>query len=436
MNHSVTAVLSSGQSERRFLTLAVYRCALYWLAFVVIVCCLTWSAKAQGNDWPGFRGLGLSGVVSDGEIPTSWDQDDYRWSFDLKTRDVGSMAVIGNRVYVLASGEDGESVRLVSVDLESGEENWTKRFPNASNHLHSRNTLASSTPAVDADHVYVAHSDRKHTWLRCLDHAGNEVWARDFGVAQSQHGFGTSPAVHGDIVLFNFSQQKDRVESGQPGTSHVIALDRNSGETIWSVPVTSTRVCYGVPAVDDGKVYCANTGDGLYALSLQTGELLWRKPVFRMRCVSSPIVSGDLVIGSSGSGGGGNHLVAVRMPKSAGEQPQEAYRIERAAPYVPTAVIRDGLMFIVDDRGIASCVEVATGKLHWSKRIGGKFEASPIIVGDRCLLISMDGEATVIRAAAEFEELGTIDLEGPVGATPVYAHDRLILRVGTKLVCL
>ena len=224
--------------------------------------------------------------------------------------------------------------------------------------------------------------------------------------------------------------------TGKPGTSKVIAVNRSTGETIWETPVTSTRVCYGVPVVRDGKVICANTGDGVYALSLQTGKLLWRLPVFGMRCVSSPIVAGDLVIGSSGSGGGGNHMVAVRMPTDASGQPEQVYRIDKSAPYVPTSVVHDGAMFVVDDNGIASCFDVATGDVEWTARIGGNFGASPILLGDKVLVISLDGEATVFRASRSFEKIDEVDLGGPVGATPAFADGRLLLRVGTELRCL
>ncbi|WP_182867471.1 PQQ-binding-like beta-propeller repeat protein [Stieleria mannarensis] len=407
------------------------------VGFILCSGALTANAvPATADDWPGFHGLRIAGVLPDAQLPEGLEKQSYRWTVDLKTRDVGSMAIQNGRVYLLSMSPAKQTLRLISINLRTGNVNWTREFPHAKNHLHSRNTLASSTPATDSRYVYIAHSDRQHTWLRCLDHQGNEVWQRDFGVAQSQHGFGVSPTVHGETVVLNFSQQADRVENGQPGTSRVIAVNRSTGETIWQTPVTSTRVCYGTPVIRDGKVICANTGDGIYALSLETGKMLWRLPVFKMRCVSSPVVVGDLAIGSSGSGGGGNHLVAVRMPSGQTDAPQEVYRIEKAAPYVPTSVAHNGMLFTIDDKGIASCFDVATGDVQWTKRIGGTYSASPILLGDKVLVINLDGEATVLRAARTFEKLSEINLGGPVGATPAYADGRLLLRVGTELRCL
>ena len=93
-------------------------------------------------------------------------------------------------------------------------------------------------------------------------------------------------------------------------------------------------------------------------------------------------------------------------------------------------------MFCIADNGIASCLNVASGEQIWSERIGGNFGASPIVVGDTLLLISLEGKATLLRAADKFEKLGEVDLGGPVGATPAYAEGRLLLRIDEELVCL
>ncbi|MEM0927222.1 MAG: PQQ-binding-like beta-propeller repeat protein, partial [Planctomycetota bacterium] len=302
--------------------------------------------QLSAENWPGFRGLKLAGVQAEGTLPVkSLVDGSPKWVVDLGTRDVGSAAVQDGRVFVLASSADRASIRLICSDLETGKQQWEKTFANADNHLHSRNTLASSTPATDADVVVIAHSDREHTYLRCFTHQGEALWSRDFGTAQSQHGFGTSPTIEGETVLLNFSQQAERVREGDPGTSRLIAIDRRTGNVKWESELTSTRVCYGTPIVHDGMVICTNTGDGVYAHSLETGKRLWNLPVFGMRCVSTPIVIDDTVIGSSGSGGGGNHLVAVRMPSDGQTEPTEVMRIERFAPYVPTGVFHEGRLF-------------------------------------------------------------------------------------------
>lgn len=409
--------------------------------FVILTLVVAVGRAESPSGWAEFHGPSGHGV-SEGQLPATWTDSDYVWRRKLGSRDVGSPVVFDGKVYYLVSKPNARKIALESIELASGSQRWSKEFDQPEHHLHRRNTFASSTPAVDQQNIFVAWSDPTHTFLKCFDHDGNQVWSRDFGSWQSQHGFGTSPRIFGSMVLLFNSQQAEQLKPGQaPGRSRMIAVDRKTGSTIWESPLDTTRSCYGVPAIhqtSDGatQIIDANTGNGMFALDAKTGKMLWNLKVFDMRCCSTPLIAGDIAIGSSGSGGGGNHLVAVRIPSTPTEKPKQLYRIDRGAPYVPTPVLKDDRLFMIGDKGIASCVDVKTGKPLWSERIGGNFGASPILVGDKILLISLEGEATVIRAGDRFEKLGKIDLGGPVGATPAYAAGRLLLRVGDELRCL
>ena len=398
-------------------------------------------AISAAEPWSRFHGARGQGYVDGSVMPVSWSESDYVWTHDLGSRDVGSPVVHGGNVFYLLSFSNERQIGVQSIELATGKLRWTRKFDQPSHHLHKRNTFASSTPFVDDDFVFVAWSEPQHTYLKCFDHQGEEVWSRDFGSWQSQHGFGTSPVVYGDSVLLFNSQQADQLKPGQSaGASRMISVDRKTGTTQWETGLATTRSCYGVPArfEYEGKaqIVDANTGNGMFGLDPKTGRMLWNLDVFEMRCCSTPLVVGDLAIASSGSGGGGNHLVAVRIPKQQGEQPEQVYRLDRGAPYVPTPALRGDRLFIVDDKGIASCVAVKTGDVIWSKRVGGNFSASPVVIGDRLLLINLDGKATVLNAGDDYRQLGSFSLGAPVGATPALVDGYLVLRVGERLVCL
>lgn len=396
----------------------------------------------EPSGWPEFRGQATRGYSEAGAIPSNWDDSDYAWRSDLGSRDVGSVAISAGKVFYLKSIPDRTEIAIEAVDLKSGSRLWTRRYPQRQHRLHQRNTLASSTPTVDGDRLFACWSDPEQTLLKCFDLEGHELWSRDFGTWQGQHGFGTSPRVFGSMVLLFNSQQGLQLTPGEtPGRSRMIAVDRESGDLIWESDLKTTRTCYGVPAIyqptDGGpaQIVGANTGNGLFGMDAETGKVLWNREVFSMRSCGSPMIVGDIAIGSAGSGGGGNHLVAVRIPKS-GDDPEEVYRIERGAPYVPTPAVKGGNLYMVSDNGIASCVDARTGESRWMRRIGGNFGASPIIVGEKLLLIDLDGKATLLRASESYAKLGEVDLGGYVGATPAYADGRLVLRVDQELRCL
>ncbi|WDQ17318.1 PQQ-binding-like beta-propeller repeat protein [Rhodopirellula sp. P2] len=394
------------------------------------------------SSWTQFHGPSSYGDAGAGTLPTKWSEDDYAWKVQLNARHVGSPVVAGNQVFLLDTAVDPSdqsmTMDLVSMDVSTGKVLWRRSHAIEETHRHSRNTAASSTPVVHAGHVYFAYGDANHAELLAYDVNGEAVWSRDLGTWSGVHGFGASPVViDSKLLLFN-DQQSSRLEAWQtPGKSSMLALDPKTGKTIWETPVTSTRPSYGVPTTDGQQLIGASTGDGIFGLDPETGKMLWSLKVFNKRCCSSPLVVGDLAIGTCGSGGGGNYLSAVRIPKSESEQPEEAFRITTAAPYVPTPAVKGNLMFLVSDSGIATCIDwTQDGKKVWSKRLGGNFGASPIIVGDQLLAISLDGTAHVLSASDSATQAEKFDLGGPVGATPAFTEGRLFLRINDQLCCL
>ncbi len=396
------------------------------------------------ENWPQFRGPNATGFAPQGSLPDQWASDDYQWQLTLPGAGVGSPAIYNGMIYLLSADPAAQHRSVLAIDANSGMIQWQKNFPLLPHHLHSRNTFASSTPYVDATGIFLNWADPDQVTVVCLDHGGDVRWERDLGTWQSQHGFGGSPVVlDGKLIVFNSQQSAQLPADQKPGGSSMLALDPQTGETIWQTRLKATRACYGVPILrlDENQrpqIVGANTGNGIFALNAEDGKLLWDLPVFSARCVSSPLLVGDVLIGSAGSGGGGNHLVAVRPPNSKTQrtQAEEVYRMERNAPYVPTPAVVGKLLFMVDDRGFATCADAETGKVHWSQRVGGNYGASPIVVGDKLLLISLKGKATVLRAATEYERLASFSLGDAVQATPAFANGQLVLRIGNTLCAL
>ena len=416
----------------------------------LLVCCLVLAVcqfvraeepASKTDTWPSLRGSDGLGRAQ-GTLPNSWSDSDYAWRFALGSRDVGSPVIADNRVMLLAFDSKASALTLHAIDLVGGTSLWKKSYPIGQYHLHARNSYAASTPTIAQEHVYISYADDNHTWLRCLTLEGEEVWSRDFGPWQSDHGFGTSPAVIDGMVVLYDSQQAEELPPGKSAShERMIAVDAATGEDRWVTPLKATRTCYGMSRVyrsRDGKsqIINAGTGNGVFGLDAKTGKLLWELPVFDKRVVSTPMVIGDRVIAACGSGGGGNSIVAVKIPGSEGEVPELLYRVERAAPYVPTAAVDGDCLMMVSDNGIASRVKIADGDVVWSERLGGNYGSSPIVIGNKMLAISLDGTASILECSDAFKKLGEVSLGGSVSASPAYASGRLLLRIDTELRCL
>jgi outer membrane protein assembly factor BamB len=146
------------------------------------------------------------------------------------------------------------------------------------------------------------------------------------------------------------------------------------------------------------------------------------------------VIAGGLIFGSCGSGGGGNYVVAVRPPASAGSSPEVAYKVETSAPYVPTPVAVDDLVFLWSDAGIVTCVRAVTGDTVWHKRVGGNYYGSPICVGGKLYCIREDGEVTVVAASDEYKLLGRNPLGEESRSCPAVANGRIYLRTFSHLI--
>jgi outer membrane protein assembly factor BamB len=96
-------------------------------------------------------------------------------------------------------------------------------------------------------------------------------------------------------------------------------------------------------------------------------------------------------------------------------------------------VLVNDLLFYVDDGGIVSCLDAATGEAHFRERLGGKFSASPLAAAGVIYLASREGVVTVIEASKTFRVLAQNQLDGGIMASPIVVGDSLILRTDKAL---
>ena len=406
--------------------------------FIVFLISFTQSIQAAEieNNWTRFRGPNGQGKLDTCEVAIPWKPEQILGRIDLPANGNGSPVIWNSTAFLLCGDQSNADRYLVAVNIEKPGLLWQKKYSSTVHKLHKLSSYASSTPCVDAQHVYCAWGAPSSLTVKAFTHSGEEVWSRDLGRYETQHGFGTSPIVVGNhLVLLNSQDSEELPEGVEPGTESMMALDKLTGATVWETPLNVTRVCYGVPCVTniEGReaIVCSTTGSGFFALDAKTGNQLWSpKPsIFSKRVCSSLVDAGALLISTEGSGGGGNILFAV---KADGTQ-QEVYRITRGAPYVPTPVTKDDMMFLWADNGIVTCIDTLTGSVHWSERIGGNVSSSPVVLGNSLVGISQTGVVTALAADKIFRKLGEVDLGQTVRSTPAAIKNRVLIRSDEQL---
>jgi outer membrane protein assembly factor BamB len=385
---------------------------------------------ASAQEWTRFRGPNGTGLGQGKNLPARWTDHDYLWRAALPGAGHSSPVLWGEKLFVTSADAASGHFIVSCWNATDGSRFWQKEFALPSYHLHANNSFAAASPAADERRVYVARVEGGELVLSALTHDGALAWEFKAGPFKTEHGLGHSPIVSGDRVI---------LVDDQDLAGRVLALNAQTGNVLWEVPRMPGRADYSTPCLagtggDSAWVIVESHEDGLGALNLRDGTVAWNEPgALDKRTVSSPVVAGDLVIGTCGSGGGGNYVVALRPPQRPETAPTPVYQIRRAAPYVPTPIAVGELLFLWSDGGIVSCVQAATGRVHWQERVGGNYFSSPVCVDGKLYGTSTTGEVVVLAASREFKELGRNSLGETTHATPAVANGRIYFRTLTHL---
>ncbi|MGE0533414.1 MAG: PQQ-binding-like beta-propeller repeat protein [Pirellulales bacterium] len=382
------------------------------------------------QEWTRFRGPNGTGLSQAANIPTTWTDEDFNWKVELPGIGHSCPVVWKDQVYLTSADNETALRHVLAISTVDGRTVWERKYTSTTHNKHQLNSFASPTPTVDEERAYFVWSSPEDYSVHALAHDGQELWHRSLGPFVSQHSCGTSPIVVGDLLILN---------NDQDGASFLVALNRRTGEPVWQAPRNSREVAYSTPCLYEPpgappELIFNSGAHGITSIDPATGQKNWEIDVFDKRSVSSPVIAAGLIFGTCGSGGGGNYVVAVRPGKADGSvPPQVAYKITKSAPYVPTPIAKDSLVFLWSDQGVATCIVAATGEVVWQNRVGGKFYGSPICIEDRLYCISTDGEVVVLSAGPEYVELARNNLGEGSHSTPAVADGVLYLRTFSHL---
>ena len=391
--------------------------------------------QARAENWTRFRGPNGSGIARDANFPATWTDDDYAWK--IKLPGIGHSSPVGweKQIFITSGNTETGEVTLHGLDATTGDQQWERKFAGQPHKMHAGNSYASTTPALDAQHLYFTWSSGGAMHCAALTHEGQDVWQTELGEFAGPHGFAASPMVVDGVVC----AQVDHADGG-----FLVGIDAKSGAVRWRAERPGGKASYATPCAvklttGETVVISQSMAGGAQAIDVQTGKVVWEDPeAFPARCVSSPINIDGLVIGICGGGGNGKLLVGLDFSES--QQPLEKLVLKKQLPYVSTPLVLDQRLYLWHDQGKVSMAEIGGAtppkKVSWTERIGGKYYGSPIVAGDKIYCLSMEGRAVVIAASDEFELLGDNDLGEPSHATPAVHQGRLYLRTESTLACL
>jgi outer membrane protein assembly factor BamB len=431
-----------------------------YIAFLAMV--LAVAVSAQASDWPQWRGPYFNGSTDEEGLPSKWSKtENIAWSADLPGAAAATPIVWGDRVFL--SGVDAAKDRLQAMCFgrADGRLLWNHDLAKGIRQ-DTRSNHASTSPVTDGKLTIFFYGNGD---LICFDFDGGRRWARniqrDYGPFAFFWTFSSSPLLYDGKLYLQVLQRdvpvRGRGLKDRENKSYLLALDPNTGETLWrqirsSKAAGESRESHTtpIPMLHGGQPQLLIAGgDAITGHDPASGKELWRWGDWNPRrarnwpLIASP-VSGD-----------GVALVCVpkREPVYAIETSRSGILDDRAVAWasreanavtseVPTPAYYDGDFFVLSDsRRSLSRVQPRTGKVKWTVETPGraKYEASPLAADGKIYLINFKGHVAVI-SAANGDVRHLIPMDEPargesVRASIVAAHGQLFIRTTRKLYC-
>jgi outer membrane protein assembly factor BamB len=216
---------------------------------------------------------------------------------------------------------------------------------------------------------------------------------------------------------------------------YVVALDKRTGQVRWK----SSRqgaMAYSTPLVirvAGADQVISPGGFRAVAYEPQTGREIWSvRYGDGFSNVPRPVSANGLVYICTGFYE--PELFAVR-PDGTGDitSSHVAWRERRSVPLTSSPIVVGEELYMVNDSGIASCLDARTGKLHWRQRLGGSHSASPVHAAGRIYFLNEDGESVVIPAGKVFQRLASNPLQGQTLASMAISGGSIFIRSATHL---
>ena len=337
--------------------------------FLLSLLVLVYPLQGRAEDWPQFRGSGGQGHSSEKGLPLVWSETkNIVWKVSVPGRGWSSPVLRGEQIWLTTSLDDGRSLRALCFHRDSGRllhdvEVFAKEHPGS---IHSKNSHASPTPLLEGGRVYVhfgAHGSA------CLSTDGTLLWKRELQY-QHRHGPAGSPVLFKDLLI---------VSCDGTDVQYVIALDKRTGKTRWKQN-RKGRMAYSTPLVirAQGVDRVVSTGgDRVVAYDPHTGQEIWWLQYDGYSNVPRPVFGLGLVFVCSGYNRAS--LYAIQLGgKGDVTQTHVAWRSQRGVSLNPSPLLVDKELYMVSDKGIATCLDARTGNTYWRQRLKGEFSASPV----------------------------------------------------------
>lgn len=407
---------------------------------------------AASTDWPRFLGPTGAAVVTESKVPLKWsDTENLLWKAEMPGPGASSPIVLGDKVFVTCWTGYGDKPNakdmrqltrhLICLSRADGKIIWDAKVPSAATEdpwqgFITEHGYATHTPVTDGERVYVFFGK---SGALAFDLQGNKLWQTSCGTSSGQRRWGSaaSPILHGDLLIVNANDESQTI----------FGLDKTTGKIVWKAE-GDFGMAYGTPNIlkrDGVEDLVIAVPQELWGMNPETGKLRWYATHGLTGNVSPSLIpGGDDTVYVFG-GFPATRSTAIKLGGKGDLGTKAVLWDSSSSSYVPTPILKNGHLYVINDQGFALCIDATTGKDVYRERAimgsrgGGKpFYASPVLIGDKLICVSRRNGAFVLAAQPRYELLATnifAQDDSHFNATPAVSGDRLILRSNKAVYC-
>jgi outer membrane protein assembly factor BamB len=460
------------------------------------------AAVHAGENWPQWRGPQGNGISDSTGLATTWGPDEnIVWKSPLPSWSGGTPIIWGDRIFVTspsqpkpannAAGENapnqrtaaqpaqrredgqggerpsgrrgsgrsrggfggfgegrdpgGETLLLLCLSRTDGRVLWQRELDDG-NRIWNKQNASSPSPVTDGKHVWVVTGTGA---VAAFDMDGKPLWQRnlqdDYGGFGLMWGYGSSPLLYNGKLIIEVLHGNNTDDP-----SYLVAFDGATGEVLWrqereTDAIAESPDAYTTPALlerDGGTQIVVSGGDYVTGHDPVSGEELWRAGGLNpgrnpnWRIVPSPVIVGDMIYVPTRK----NPLLAFQVSgQSESTRVRVAWKSTEATPDVPTPVCDGTYFYMVEDRGVVTCLDAKTGETVWGPERTplGNTSASPVLADGKLYITNENGGTVVLAAGPEFALLALNELDGSYTlSSPAVAGKQIFIRTSTHLYCI
>jgi outer membrane protein assembly factor BamB len=374
------------------------------------------------QDWPQWRGANRDAKAGGFKAPKTWPaQLTQKWKQTVGLGDT-TPALVGDRLFVFSRVDSEENV--ICLNAADGTEIWRKKYeapqpgsPSGRDHGGPR-----SSPAVADGKVVTFGVTGILTCWNAAD--GTLLWQKKDATTWPKFYTSASPLIADDLCV---------VQVGGASDGGVAAYDLASGSEKWHW--TGAGPGYASPVlmtVAGTKIVVALTDKSVVGIGLADGKALWQTPFAPAGMsynAATPIVDGDTLIYA----GAGRGIHAVKVAKEGGAfSTTDLWSASEISPQFSTAVLKDGFLYGISQRGNLFCVNARTGAAAWTDADakGPRGYGSVVDAGSVLLALTPKSQLYVVQPSDKaYTELASIKVaDTPTYAYPVVSGNRVFIR--------